>query len=94
MPAATADLFLLEILEDLEGASRTNQLTGPLAERDLRALRTIAEWIKTFVTRPNKDLSRARPVCVPSGPWPWSARRFGLLMSMSPAEAHHKLPNL
>jgi hypothetical protein len=56
MPAATTDLFLLEELEDV---SRT----GQLADSDLQALRTVADWITTFVARPNKDLGRAGPVC-------------------------------
>ena len=56
MPAATADLFLLE---DLEEAGRT----GQLAEAHLRTPCTVADWIKTFVTRPHKDLGRARAVC-------------------------------
>ena len=52
----TTRLFLLE---DLEDASRTRQL----AESDLDALRAVADWIKTFVIRPHKDLGRAGPVC-------------------------------
>jgi len=56
MPATTTNLFLLE---DLEDVSRT----GQLADNDLEALRTVANWIKTFVTRPNQDLGRAGPVC-------------------------------
>jgi hypothetical protein len=56
MPAAAANLFFLE---DLEDVSRT----GQLAESDLRSLRTVADWIKTFVTGLNKDLGRAGPVC-------------------------------
>ena len=56
MPAATASVFLPG---DLADVSRT----GQLAESGLRALRTVADWIKTFVTRPNKDLGRAGPAC-------------------------------
>ena len=56
MPAAAAEFF---VLEDPEDVSRT----GQLAESGLRTLRTVADWIKTFVTRPNKDLGRAGPVC-------------------------------
>jgi hypothetical protein len=56
MPAQTANLFLLQ---DLEDSSRT----GKLADSDLNALHTVADWIKTFVVRPNKDLGRAGPVC-------------------------------
>lgn len=55
MPAAIADLFFLE---DLEEVSRTGQLT----ESDLRSLRTVTDWIKTFVTGLNKDLGRAGAV--------------------------------
>ena len=55
-PAKTTNLFLLE---DLEDVSRTREL----AESDLDALRAVADWIKTFVARPHKDLGRAGPVC-------------------------------
>jgi len=61
MPATTTNLFLLQ---DLEDRSRTGQLAG----NDLEALRTVADWIKTFVARPNKDLGRAGTVC-PFVPW-------------------------
>jgi hypothetical protein len=54
--AETADLFLLE---DLEDATRT----GTLAQGDLDALHAVADWINTFVTRPNSDLGRGGPVC-------------------------------
>jgi hypothetical protein len=56
MPTRTANLFLLE---DLDDVNRTRQV----AERDLAALRTVADWIKTFVAKPHKDLGRAGPVC-------------------------------
>ena len=56
MPKQTTNLFLLE---DLEDVSRTSEL----AESDLDALRAVADWIKTFVARPHKDLGRAGPVC-------------------------------
>jgi hypothetical protein len=52
----TTNLFLLE---DLEDVSRTRNL----AESDLNALHAVANWIKTFVVRPHKDLGRAGPVC-------------------------------
>src|ERR1700752_24282 len=52
----TTNLFLLE---DLEDAGRTRTL----AEGDLDALQTIADWIKTFVVKPHKDLGRAGTVC-------------------------------
>jgi hypothetical protein len=56
MPAQTTNLFLLE---DLEDVARTSEL----AESELTALHAVADWIKTFVVRPHKDLGRAGPVC-------------------------------
>jgi uncharacterized protein DUF6875 len=56
MPAQTANLFLLD---DLEDSSKTRDL----ADSDLSALRAIADWIKTFVVKPHKDLGRAGTVC-------------------------------
>ena len=56
MPAQTANLFLLE---DLEDVGRTSEL----AQSDLDALEAVADWIKTFVVQPHKDLGRAGPVC-------------------------------
>jgi hypothetical protein len=56
MPPQTADLFLLE---DLEDVGRTSEL----AESDLDALHAVADWIKTFVVEPHVDLGRAGPVC-------------------------------
>jgi hypothetical protein len=56
MPAQTANLFLLQ---DLEDVSRT----GQLAESDLAALRAVAGWIKAFVVKPHEDLGRAGTVC-------------------------------
>ena len=55
-PAQTTNLFLLD---DLEDVSRT----GELAESDLQALQAVADWIKTFVVKPHKDLGRAGTVC-------------------------------
>jgi hypothetical protein len=55
-PAQTANLFLLE---DLEDVSRTSEL----AQSDLDALQAVADWIKSFVVQPHKDLGRAGPVC-------------------------------
>ena len=52
MPAQTTNLFLLE---DLEDSSKTRDL----ADSDLTALRAVADWIKTFVVKPHKDLGRA-----------------------------------
>jgi hypothetical protein len=56
MAAQTANLFLLE---DLEDVGRTREL----AESDLGALRAVADWIKTYVVKPHKDLGRAGTVC-------------------------------
>jgi hypothetical protein len=57
VPTQTADLFLLE---DLEDAGRTSGL----AESDLDGLRAIADWITTYVTKPHEDLvGRSGPVC-------------------------------
>jgi hypothetical protein len=55
MPTQTR-LFLLDDLEDI---GRTSEL----AESDLKALRAVADWIKTFVVKPHKDLGRAGTVC-------------------------------
>lgn len=54
--AQTAHLFLLEDLDDLKR-------TSDLAESDLDALRAVADWIRTFVVRPHKDLGRDGTVC-------------------------------
>jgi hypothetical protein len=54
MPTQT--LFLLE---DLEDVGRTSEL----ARSDLKALHAVADWIKTFVVKPHKDLGRAGTVC-------------------------------
>jgi hypothetical protein len=56
MAAQTTNLFLLE---DLEDSSRTRDL----ADSDLSSLRAIADWIRTFVVKPHKDLGRAGTVC-------------------------------
>jgi hypothetical protein len=56
MAAQTTNLFLLE---DLEDSSKTRDL----ADSDLTALRAIADWIKTFVVKPHKDLGRDGTVC-------------------------------
>ena len=62
MPAHSANLFLLEDLDEVSSPRK-------LADSDLTALHAVADWIKTFVVRPNKDLGRAGPVCpfVPVG---------------------------
>jgi hypothetical protein len=56
MPAQVTKLFLLENLDD---ASRTREL----AESDRNALRAVADWTKTFVAKPHRDLGRDGPVC-------------------------------
>ena len=56
MPAQSTNLFLIQ---DLENAVRTGQLT----DGERTALRTAGDWIDTFVARPHKDLGRAGPVC-------------------------------
>jgi uncharacterized protein DUF6875 len=56
MSAQTTNLFLLE---DLEDVGRTSEL----AQSDLDALHAVADWIKTYVVKPHKDLGRAGPVC-------------------------------
>jgi hypothetical protein len=56
MPAQTTNLFLLE---DLEDVGRTSEL----AQSDRDALAAVADWIKTFVVKPHKDLGRAGTVC-------------------------------
>jgi hypothetical protein len=83
MPAQTANLFLLG---DLEDSSRT----GKLAESDLEALQAVADWIKTFVVKPHKDLGRAGTV-VPSCLGHWNARSCGSLLSRSPTGASQTL---
>ena len=52
----TANLFLIHELDD---PTRTSELALP----DQEALRAVADWITTFVARPNEDLGRAGPVC-------------------------------
>ena len=56
MAVQTDQLYLLE---DLDDPSKT----GHLEKGDLAALRTIADWTKTFVVRPNKEIGRAGTVC-------------------------------
>jgi Domain of unknown function (DUF6875) len=56
MPTQTTDLFRLE---DLADVGRTSEL----ADSDLEALQAVADWIKTFVVKPHKDLGRAGSVC-------------------------------
>jgi hypothetical protein len=56
MPTQTTNLFLLEELEDVGK-------TSELAESELEALHAVADWIKTFVVKPHKELGRAGTVC-------------------------------
>ena len=70
MTTRTADLFLLEDLEDVGK-------TSELAESDLDALHSVADWIKTYVVRPHEDLGRAGPVC-PFVPGALERRTFWL----------------
>ena len=57
MPTQTADLLLLEELEDVGK-------TSELSEGDLDALRAVADWIETYVLKPHEDLvGHAGPVC-------------------------------
>ena len=70
MAAQSTNLFLLENLED---AGRTRHL----AESDRNALRAVADWTKTFVARPHKDLGRAGPVC-PFVPVAWEHKALWL----------------
>ena len=86
MPAQTTNLFLLN---DLEDVGRTSEL----AESDLEALHAVADWIKTYVVKPHKDLGRAGPVC-PFVPRPWKVRHFGSLQSRSPTGTCRKSSSL
>jgi uncharacterized protein DUF6875 len=56
---ASAESTRLFRLEDLDDASRADMIE----KGDLDALHAVADWIKTFIARPNKDLGRAGPVC-------------------------------
>jgi hypothetical protein len=57
--ADTPPPMKLFLLEDLDDANRTREP----AERDLGALHAVADWIRSFVARPHKDLGRTGPVC-------------------------------
>jgi len=56
MPVQTTELLLIDDLEDLGR-------TSGLGERDLAALRAVADWITSFVTRLHAELGRDGPVC-------------------------------
>jgi hypothetical protein len=75
MPAQNTNLFLLE---DLEDASRTREL----AESDRNALGAVADWTKTFVVKPHRDLGRAGPVC-PFVPVAWDHKTLWLAAERS-----------
>ena len=79
-PSQTANLYLLE---DLDDASKTSQLT----KSDLAALRTVADWIKSFIVRPHKDLGRDGAVCPFVHLIPWSGRLFGSPLNTLPTAA-------
>jgi len=57
--AAAAHPTNLFLLEDLDDVRRTEGLD----EGVRGALRSVADWIKTFVVRPHEDLGRAGTVC-------------------------------
>jgi hypothetical protein len=56
---ASAQPKNLFLVEDLEDASRTSVL----ARSDFDALQTVADWIVSFIVRPNDALGRPGPVC-------------------------------
>ena len=85
MPGQTTNLFLLEDLEDVGK-------TSGLAESDLEALQAVADWIKTFVVKPYKDLGRAGTVC-PFVRGHWNVRHSGSLRSRSPTGTCRKSPS-
>jgi hypothetical protein len=86
MPAQTTNLFLLEDLEDV-GRMRE------LAQSDLAALAAVADWIKTFVVKPHKDLGRAGTVC-PFVPGSLERKTLWLLQSKSPTGTCRKSSSL
>ena len=65
----TTNLFLLQ---DLEDVGRTSELS----QSDREALHAVADWIKTFVAKPHKDLAALGP-SVPSCLGPWNVIYFG-----------------
>ena len=75
MPAQITKLLLLENLEDV---SRTREVV----ESDGNALRVVADWIKTFVARPHRDLGRVGPVC-PFVPVAWEHKTLWLAAERS-----------
>jgi hypothetical protein len=75
MPAQTSNLFLLE---DLEDTRRTREI----AESDRDALRAVADWTKTFVARPHRDIGRDGPIC-PFVPVAWEHKTLWLAAERS-----------
>ena len=82
----TAQITNLFLLQDLENVSRTRVL----AESDRNALRAVADWIKTFVAKPNRDLGRVGPVC-PFVPVAWEHKTLWLAAERS---AGRKAPDI
>ena len=56
MPAQTSNIFLLDELDDI------GRTSGP-SENDLTPLRTVAEWVTSYIVKPHEDFGRANPVC-------------------------------
>jgi hypothetical protein len=75
MPSQITDLFLPGDLKD-------SSKVGELAESDLNALRAVADWTKTFVAEPHRDLGRAGPVC-PFVPVAWEHKTLWLAAERS-----------
>lgn len=48
----------LFLLSELQGSR-----TASLATGDLQALRSVSDWIQTFIIEPNENLGRSGPVC-------------------------------
>ena len=70
-PAETTHLFLLEELEDV---SRTSELP----QGDLEALRTVADWTKSFIVEASRGSRPRRARTVPSCLCPWQAKTLWL----------------
>jgi hypothetical protein len=56
MAIQTPTLYLVEDLDD-------PAVTDGLPDGDLRALRSISDWIESYVVQPHADLGRPGPVC-------------------------------
>ena len=68
MLVESINLFLPETLDDA---------TRELAQSDRNALRAVADWTRTFVARPHRDLGRPGPVC-PFVPLAWEHKTLWL----------------